>query len=241
MHLRSLFKSSTASSSSLVDYYMGVYRCPKDPGPILTRPRILDRCRPSVTRLVLEPTGTIKEGGSTVRLGGLLVVLVLLLALPAASQAPDDRLIVPGERIGRWTLAVTMSEVEAVVRPPNLPPNQGSAIVDTRPGDDVREGVWTVFWPHVFFGIGINDPRNPRAIYLMVVSREYRTAKNVGPGVAADSVTQAYGAPTATTSVVAGVTRHIFNDVGIAFVVRGTEVIQVFVFRPGTAATIWKT
>jgi len=57
-----------------------------------------------------------------VRFVGLLCVIVLLLALPAWSQVPDDRLIVPGDRIGKWTLDVTSSQVEAVVRPAHLPP-----------------------------------------------------------------------------------------------------------------------
>ncbi len=88
--------------------------------------------------------------------------------------------------------------------------------------------------------MGINDPRTGKALYLMVVSREYRTTKDVGPGMTVEAVTQAYGLPTATTSVAIGLTRRIFNEAGIAFVVRGAEVIQVFVFRLGTAATIWK-
>lgn len=174
------------------------------------------------------------------RVGGLLTILVLLYALPASSQVPDDRVIVPGERVGKWTLDMTTTDVESVVRPPNLPPGRGSAIVDVRPGNDVREGVWTVFWAHVFFGMGINDPRTGKALYLMIVSREYRTTKDVGPGMTVEAVTQGYGLPTATTSVGIGVTRRIFNDAGIAFVMRGDEVIQVFVFRLGTAATIWK-
>ena len=174
------------------------------------------------------------------RFVGLLCVIVLLLALPAWSQVPDDRLIVPGDRIGKWTLDVTSSQVEAVVRPAHLPPNVGSAVLDVRPGNDVREGIRTLYWPHVLFGIGINDLQTGKAIYLMTVSREYRTTKNVGPGMIEEAVTQAYGLPGATTSVTGGVTRRIFDEAGIAFVMRGNEVIQVYVFRPGTAATIWK-
>lgn len=174
------------------------------------------------------------------RFVGLLGVIVLLLALPASSQVSDDRLIVPGERIGKWTLDVTASQVEAMVRPAHLPPNMGSGILDVRPGNDVREGVRTLFWPHVFFGIGVNDLQTGKAIYLVTVSREYKTTKNVGPGMIEESITQAYGPASATTSVTGGVTRRIFDEAGVAFVIRGTEVIQVFVFRSGTAATIWK-
>ncbi|MDQ7843568.1 MAG: hypothetical protein QN141_10580 [Armatimonadota bacterium] len=168
------------------------------------------------------------------------VVAVLWLALPGGAQPPDDRLIVPGERIGRWTLEMTVGEVEQMVRPPNLPRGQGSAIVDIRPGDDVQPGVMTVYWSHVLFGMGINDPQTGKAIYLMVVSSNYKTARNVGPGDPLEAVTAAYGAPTRTTSVGTGLTRLIFNDIGAAFVVRSGQVIQVFVFRPGTGPAIWK-
>ena len=43
----------------------------------------------------------------------------LLLASSAASQTPDDNLIVPGQRIGKWTLAMS---VEAIVKVLGEPP-----------------------------------------------------------------------------------------------------------------------
>ena len=43
---------------------------------------------------------------------GILLVLSLLLAVgPAAPQALDDALIVPGERIGKWTLQMTIDDL----------------------------------------------------------------------------------------------------------------------------------
>lgn len=174
------------------------------------------------------------------RIIAAVVAALVWLALPGGAQTPDDRVIVPGERIGRWTLDMTVGEVEQMVRPPTLPPGRGSGIVDTRPGDDVQRGVMTVFWPHVFLGMGINDPQTGKALYLMTVSRDYRTTERVGSGDPANTVAIAYGMPTATTSVGPGLNRLIFNHIGVAFVTRGGEVIQVFVFRPGTGPGIWR-
>ena len=42
----------------------------------------------------------------------LLLLTVLLLAPRAVAQAPDDKLIVPGVRIGKWTLKMTIPDLE---------------------------------------------------------------------------------------------------------------------------------
>src|SRR3990170_4152679 len=39
------------------------------------------------------------------------VLILLLLAPPAVSQIPDDKLIVPGVRIGKWTLKMTINDL----------------------------------------------------------------------------------------------------------------------------------
>ncbi len=41
---------------------------------------------------------------------GLVAVLLLAASPMASSQVPDDRLIVPGVRIGRWTLSMTVDQ-----------------------------------------------------------------------------------------------------------------------------------
>ncbi len=47
----------------------------------------------------------------------LSVFALLLLAPPAVSQVPDDKLIVPGQRIGKWTLEMTIADLERIYGP----------------------------------------------------------------------------------------------------------------------------
>lgn len=41
----------------------------------------------------------------------LSIIALLLLASPAVSQVPDDKLIVAGQRIGKWTLEMTVDDL----------------------------------------------------------------------------------------------------------------------------------
>jgi len=50
------------------------------------------------------------------------VLVLLLLAPPVVSQVPDDKLIVPGVRIGKWTLEMTIDTLRQMNGPENIGP-----------------------------------------------------------------------------------------------------------------------
>ncbi len=70
------------------------------------------------------------------------VLVLLLLAPPAVSQAPDDKLIVPGQRIGKWTLDMTVEDLDRMN-------GQGSPGRTTEPG--FQPGFALRGWPE--FGL----------------------------------------------------------------------------------------
>ncbi|MGQ0569065.1 MAG: hypothetical protein ACT4P5_05960 [Armatimonadota bacterium] len=168
-------------------------------------------------------------------------------ALPTASGTADDRLIVPGLRIGKWTLSMT---VEGIVASISHPPGK-AGILDVKPGRDVREGVVALTWEHMRFGVGTNDFRTAqgarpadlsvtgKVAYLFVYSPAYRTEKDVGPGSSPRAVAAAYGPPTATNEFGDGNARLIYDQHGMAFSVGAGVVRQMFVFRAKGAWSIW--
>jgi hypothetical protein len=66
---------------------------------------------------------------------GLFLLLLLLLAPPATSQVPDDKLIVSGQRIGKWALEMTVDDLVRMngtavgVTPPPSPLHVGTLIL----------------------------------------------------------------------------------------------------------------
>lgn len=168
-------------------------------------------------------------------------------ASPPASGTADDRLIVPGLRIGRWTLSMTVEAISAAI---SLPPGK-AGILDVKPGRDVREGVVALTWEHMRFGVGTNDFRmaqgarpadlsvTGKVAYLFVYSPAFRTERDVGPGSSARTVTTAFGTPTATNEFADGNARLIYDQHGIAFSVGAGVVRQVAIFRAKGAWSIW--
>lgn len=160
---------------------------------------------------------------------GLLVLLILLTATQAASQVPDDKLIVPGQRIGKWTLDMTMAELVQMNGPPESTPW-------TAGGADLADGIWRHTWyPHALRAFA-QGPTEQRIVALVAMSTAYKTTKGVGPATSQKSVEAAYGKPTAVTMVSAAEPRWIYDKIGLFAIIGG----NVGVFRPGTAKTIWK-
>lgn len=44
------------------------------------------------------------------RAAGMLLLVILMLASPAISQTHDDKLIIPGVRVGKWTLKMSLND-----------------------------------------------------------------------------------------------------------------------------------
>ncbi len=174
----------------------------------------------------------------------IAVLTLVLLAPPAVSQAPADKLIVPGVRIGRWTLAMTIADL---VR---MNGSEGSRVfyrAGEEPFADAVRDLIEFRWDDVLVRAITFDQKTVTGlvvggIYLKGGWQLYKTDKGIGLESTRDQVLKAYGKPTAQTAPEPGVQTHlIYDKIGIAFRVWAHGSMRgLFVFRPGTAKTIWK-
>ncbi len=161
------------------------------------------------------------------------VLSVLLLPLPADSQPSDDRIIVPGARIGKATLAMTVDALVGMLGPPT------TVFEGFRHfGVKSQPGVLALDWTGPLgLGVATKDDRTVLVLYSCGAPR-YETAKGVKHGAARASVESAYGRPTATIQTGIGTT-VIYESLGLA-VWSYQSVECIAVFRPGTARRAWR-
>ncbi len=175
----------------------------------------------------------------------VFVLLLLFLAPPVISQVPDNKLIVPGQRVGAWTLQMTIEEIagalgrqKQIIRTGYV---QGSVDVQ----GDLRDYRWEL--------VGWLDAwtRDGRSILLLDVwgSPEFVTEKGVKSGVPRADVEIAYGPPTRVTHrSTEGADTLWYSEIGlcVGFTPTGVGytpigiVMFIGVFRPGSASSIWK-
>lgn len=177
-----------------------------------------------------------------------LVVALALLVQPAASQVPDDKLIVPGQRIGKWTLGMTVGDL--------LKMNGERQGISYKPlqrlphTDMVSPDVWEHHWDRLdgFYALTVGRD-SQRVIVLAIEGTKYKTANAIGPIESSQiGIEAAYGKPTAVTVADQSVLTVIFNEIGLAAWVTRPEwktfppgtIYTMLVFRPGTAKSIWK-
>jgi len=158
---------------------------------------------------------------------GLFLLLVLLGASQATSQVPDDNLIVPGQRIGKWRVEMTIA---------NLVQMNGRAttIATVNPVDYVLPLPERHNWNQLGFAAFSRDGQ--KVDFLLIYSPNFKTEKGVGPGSDRSAVLNAYGPPTAG---VAG-SRMIYDAIGFAAGVEGNTMVGGFVFLAGTAKQLWR-
>lgn len=169
----------------------------------------------------------------------IVVAFVLAFVNAALAQtAGDEQLIVPGERIGRWSLNMRLPDLLSMARDEPLPFGPPNA----SPG--LREVAWLGGSANGLY-VGYRDAQIE---YLGICSGSFKTAKGVGVGSAQEAVIAAYGQPNVQTSPLQiGVycrsgSRMIFDSIGIAVDIQPTsgKVNSVEVFRPGKANEIWR-
>jgi hypothetical protein len=171
---------------------------------------------------------------------GILLVLSLLLAVgPAVPQALDDALIVPGVRIGKWTLQMTIDDLvrsngparSAFFTKGHAP--EADAIRDFSQYDWESLGIAAI----TFDGHGIEV----LAAGVGAALRSHKTDKGIGFQSDRGAVLKAYGTPTAVTLPEQGQTNLIYDEIGVAFrLFNGGRVRIIYVFRPGTARRFWQ-
>jgi hypothetical protein len=167
-----------------------------------------------------------------------VVLLLVVLAVPGFAQAPDDKLIVPGQRIGKWTLAMTVDDLVRM----NGPRNPGRVLGTTSPIQRARgsgptdwtEDVWFHSWENHSFFAGALGESGQQVVFIASVAHDSRTAQGIIMGTLRQGIEAAYGKPTAATQW-----RVIYDDIGLAVRLIGDSSSVFLVFRPGTAKQVW--
>ena len=170
-------------------------------------------------------------------LAALSVLALVLLALPALSQVPDDKLIVPGQRIGKWTLELTVSELTQM----NGRRSFVGAAVGT--GTDLVGNFIAHCWDLQRLFLLCAFTADGRRVELLRFDHTgFATEKGAKPGGTRQQVVAAYGTPTADVEWAAGSGRRIIYDqIGLAAHITSDGAVANFVvFRPGMAKTFWK-
>lgn len=175
-------------------------------------------------------------------IAALGVSAILLLASPAISQVPDDKLIVPGQRIGKWTLDMTLDDLDRMN-------GQGALARMTERG--FQSAIVFRAWPD--FGLLAAHRRDQMRVEALIISilistsgvTAFKTAEGIGISSKWEEVLSAYRRPSWETRVAQSVIRSVYDQNGITFMrlidSEGKDtVVAFYVFRPGAARSIWR-
>ena len=109
--------------------------------------------------------------------------LFLVLALSVQGYAqPDDKLIVPGQRIGNRTLNMTIDDLVRIYGPSNAtgalnqhtPVTPGPAV-----NPDFLNNVYIYAWHRQQFFVGTLGEKSRRVVFVATFSGAYKTAKGL--------------------------------------------------------------
>lgn len=174
----------------------------------------------------------------------LSVFALLLMVIPAASKVPDDNHIVPGKRIGKWTLEMTVADLVRMNGPAMA---RASYKAGEDPIADATRDLTDINWSGILVHAFTADQKTVAALvittkFLVSGWELYKTDKGISLKSSSNQVLKVYGKPTGQTAIDGGRNRLIYDKIGIAFVVWMDygEMRGIWVFRPGTAKTIWK-
>jgi hypothetical protein len=172
----------------------------------------------------------------------MLVLLVLLLAAgPAVSQTSDDTLIVPGVRIGKWTLKMTIDDLLRM----NGPVNPVLFNAGSEQTLDARQDVWVYGWLLQALGAVTIDRRTIEVLVAGDGGRVVPFKTDRGITLLQSrrrSILAVYGKPTAALKASYGQSELIYEKIGLGFRVYddGGQIQAIYVFRPGRAKSFWK-
>ncbi len=176
------------------------------------------------------------------RVGFALVIVLATgfrLAALAASHVPDDRLIVPGKRMGNVPLTMTIDDLLRA----NGMAVRGLVTAGAPPSADAVYNSTALYWNHLGISAITLDGRRVEALGVVwygAIYPGYRTHQGIGYGSNRAAVLSVYGGPTAETAPGPGWTRLIYDAAGIAFTLDGNKkLVEIFVFRPRGADRLW--
>ena len=166
----------------------------------------------------------------------LSLLVVLFLSPPAISQAPDDKLIVPGERIGKWTFQMTIGDLLRLNGPYDQQTNpRPIAALPTW----IR-GLWLHSWDHLGLRVWTLGRDAQRIEVLLAITEDYKTSKGVSVGTSREALETAYGKATRIRPWRPGFLEIIYDEIGLNVQInRGNSVEVVRIFRPGEASKIF--
>ena len=154
--------------------------------------------------------------------------MLLLGASPAATQVPDDALIVPGLRIGKWSLDMTIDDLVRV---------NGQGDVSTLTHPAYVAGLTVVAWRTIPVSAITKDRRKTEA--LSIAGREFRTEKGIGVESTRANIIAAYGNPRLTVAFNPTTSVVVYDEVGASFGVESDRVNRIWIFGARTGAGIW--
>jgi hypothetical protein len=171
-------------------------------------------------------------------------LLVLAVAvLPAAAEVADDARVVPGERIGGWSLTMTIDELVRLNGPKRaVGAPEGETVIELRNLRDSMRPLWAHRWDHLRVR-AVTFERDAAAVEGLTTSdARFRTAQGIGVGSSRAEVERAYGPPTAVTDANGRQVHVIYDELGITFRVSNDrqQVDLVNVFPARTARTRWR-
>lgn len=155
----------------------------------------------------------------------LLLVLLLAGTSPVAAQVADDKAVVPGVRIGRWTLMTSIPELLRMNGSPSGRPSIVSALV---PG-----ATW-YSWDSLGIAAGAHD--RSYTAYLAIYAGDYVAPRGVGIRASRTAVLAAHGEPTYEGDIFVQertVTVLAYDKIGLAYFLHNDVVQVLMIFHPG--------
>jgi hypothetical protein len=179
----------------------------------------------------------------------VLLLVVLPLSVPGYTQAPNDNLIVPGQRIGKWTLDMTIDDLVRMNGAQNangalnqyVPVTLAQHVNPTYVGD-----VYLHAWHNLSFFVSTLGEHSQKVVYLAIFSKDYKTAEGLSLNTPPQNIEALYGRPTVNMQFFApnSGSLMIYDQRGLAVRIfdsgTGNAVQVLIVFRPGTANQIWR-
>ena len=143
----------------------------------------------------------------------LLLLILIVLSGPhdIAAQTPAEFLIVPGERIGNWSLSMSLADLVAALGPRYGESPERSGLPGGNLYDFVEHNVLVIFCVNSrrVMQIGVYRSNNPARQEVLA---RYRTAEGIGLDSPLSAVIAAYGQPTWTYDWGGGYKGHPFRN-----------------------------
>lgn len=165
-----------------------------------------------------------ERSGSSIIAAGLL--LLALTTLPVAAQTPQDKIAIPGSRVGRWDLNMSVQDFLRTNGPAGPRPSVATQYVPRM--------TW-YSWDHLGIGAASHDRRKVEFLAVYAV-RDLTTERGVGIRSSRRAVLAAHGSPELEGDIfVQGkiIPVLIYNKMGLALFLNEDAVDLMLIFRPG--------